>query len=157
MRGKAAIGPALCALMIIVVTGCAVNQLPAYETVRDETESAMQLIVDELPTDSAVKDLTVSAPFACEEGGVFFTGHWFVTPPQGFDTQAFIEELPRTLSSDFSEEPTKVPTSYPSVSLRASDGSNVSVDVSDVDPDANPGINILALSRCAQDPDDGNS
>ena len=74
-----------------------------------------QLIVDELPNGSEVEDLTASAPFACAEGGVFFTGHWFVTPPQGFDTREFIETLPSTLSYDFAVEPTEVPTSYPSV------------------------------------------
>ena len=154
MRRSLVTGSALCAL-IIAMTGCSVNQLPTYETVQTETESAMHLIVDELPNGSEVEDLTASAPFACAEGGVFFTGHWFVTPPQGFDTREFIETLPSTLSYDFAVEPTEVPTSYPSVSLRTSDGSDVSMDVSDVDPDSNPGINILALSRCAQDPGDG--
>ncbi len=135
--------------LALTMTGCTVNQLlPTYDEVRGETEAAMQAIVDEMPADSQVDDLTDDSPFTCgDAGGVFFTGHWFVHAPDGFDTEHFISVLPELLGPEFVEEEGGIDVSYPLVRLRTVDTA-VALDVSESEGD----VNILATSRCAQDP-----
>ncbi|WP_447943794.1 hypothetical protein [Microbacterium aurum] len=137
----------------LLVTGCGATQLPTYEQVTDETTTAMQAIADQMPPGSEIEDVTVPTPYTCgpSSDGVFFTGHWFVHATDGFDTRAFIESLPENLGDGFTVLPPGVEISYPGVLLRAQND-NVRIDVSNPNEDEYPGIDILAMSRCAQEP-----
>ena len=139
-------------VLVLTVTGCTMQQLPTYDVVRAETTAAMQQVVDQLPAESVVDDRTDPTPYGCGDGGVLFTGHWEVHVPDGFDTRAFIEELPERVAEDFVKEKLGGPYSFPLISLRAKDDSQVSLDISNGDPENLPKVNILALSRCAQPP-----
>lgn len=112
----------------------------------------MQRVADQLPADSVVDGLTDATPYACSNGGVFFTGHWLVTPPDNFDTSQFVADLPGRLGSEFAEQESNLGHTYPAVELRATDESNVSVTVSGSPDGDAPLIDILAMSRCAQEP-----
>ncbi len=151
-RGLAAV---IAATLAVGLAGCTV-QLPTYDQVRSETEAAMQDIVDAMPEGSVVDDRTVPTPFACGDGrGVFFTGHWEVHPPEGFDTRGFIETLPETLGDGYEEQEVGVAVDYPLVRLVALEHGGTGLDVSGLDADTDdPLVNIVATSRCAQDPED---
>ena len=149
---RAAVKVIALSVLVLTMTGCAMQQLPTYDVVRSETTAAMQQVVDQLPADSVVDDRTDPTPYGCDGGGVLFTGHWEVQVPDGFDTRAFIEELPGRVAENFVKEERGVPHSYPLISLRTKGDSEVSLDVSNRDPENLPKINILALSRCAQAP-----
>ena len=79
------------ALVAVALSGCTAEQLPSYEHARDQTTSVMQRVLDEVPPGSVKEDLTDDESFACGSAdGVFFTGHWGVYPPAGFDTEGFV-------------------------------------------------------------------
>lgn len=144
-----------CVTIAALMTGCTMTSLPTYDDVRDETESAMQQIADTMPEGSRVEDLTVATPTICGGGadGVFFTGHWFVHGPDGFDTDSFITELPTKVAADFTEEESGVAVSFPADRLR-SHPAGVGIDVTNSTAGEYPGIEILATSPCAKDPAD---
>lgn len=140
------------AMLAVGAVGCSA-QLPAYEEVRSETEAAMQDVVDALPEGSTVDDRTDPTPFACSDGGAFFTGHWEVHPPQGLDTRELLESLPEGLGDGYREQDVAVTVDYPLVRLVALDHGGAGLDVSGIDVDTDdPIVNIVATSRCAREP-----
>lgn len=138
------------ALVAFVLSGCSGETLPTYDAARAEAEAAMQRVVDQLPADSRVVDTTDLTPYACSDGGGFFTGHWLVTPSTDFDTVQFVEDLPSRLADEFATQTPQVAHSYPVVELRTATG--VSVTVSGSPNGEPPVVDILGMSRCAQGP-----
>ena len=127
--------------------------LPQYSTVQQEAEAAMQAVVDQLPPGTTVDDHSDDSPFACSDGGFFFTGHWAADPGDGFDIESFISTLPDELGGDFVViEPALKPT-FPQVELNATDLGNTTVTVSQGFNEMAHVVDILAMSRCAEDPD----
>lgn len=144
---------AFAAVLIAVLTGCSMRPLPPYQAVEDETKAAMQRVVDLLPSGTRVDDLTVSAPYACgDKDGVFFTGHWGVYPPAGFDNVRFVDQLPSQMGSDFERRETGVVLGAGNTRLASTGEESVHLDVTAVDVDGVRAIDILGLSRCAQAP-----
>lgn len=152
MRGtavRACVRLGAVALVAVALSGCTAEQLPSYEHARDQTTSVMQRVLDEVPPGSVKEDLTDDEPFACGSvDGVFFTGHWGVYPPAGFDTEGFVENLLGELGPGFEEQDT---TAASTVRFRSvEDG--VLTTVRAVETDDGPAIDILATSPCAQEP-----
>ncbi len=137
---------------MVALSGCAPAPLPTYETVRGEAQSAMQRVVDELPTDLPVEKSPADTPFGCEGDGVFYTGQWTIPTPPGFDGQSFVDGLPAALGSDFRVEQTGLDLSYPSVSFIATGYANSTLDVSVLSRDEEVVVDVLSTSRCAQPP-----
>lgn len=139
---------------LVSLAGCQATQLPTYEEVRTETEAAMQRIVDELPEGSTVEDLTNDTPFACNEGSsaVFFTGHWAVITPDGFDRVGFVEGLPDVLGPGFEQRESQIDTGPGSVKLRTTGEDDVHLSATAVEDGQVQAVDILAMSRCAQEP-----
>lgn len=142
----------LLAAAALALTGCAPTPLPTYETVRGEVQSAMQRVVDELPAGLPVDKNPSDSPFGCERDGVFYTGQWTITTPDGFDGQAFVDGLPEALGEDFLVEEPRLELSYPAVSFIATGYANSTVDVSVLTRDEGVVVDILSLSQCAQSP-----
>lgn len=142
----------LLAATALALTGCAPTPLPTYETVRGESQSAMQRVVDELPTGLRVDKNPSDKPFGCSGDGVFYTGQWTIETPEGFDGQAFVDELPKALGEDFRVEETRLELSYPAVSFIATSYQNSTLDVSVLTRDERVVVDILSTSRCAQPP-----
>lgn len=143
---------ALLATAALALAGCAPTPLPTYETVRGESQSAMQRVVDELPTGLRVEKNPSDQPFGCSGDGVFYTGQWTIETPEGFDGQAFVDGLPEALGEDFLVEETRLELSYPAVSFIATGYANSTVDVSVLTRDEGVVVDILSTSRCAQPP-----
>jgi len=128
--------------------------LPTYQVVEDETKAVMQRVVDLLPQGTRVDDLTASSPYACgDKGGVFFTGHWGVYPPPGFDNMSFVDQLTSQMGSDFERRETGVSLGAESARIATTGEDKIHLDVTAVDVDGTPAIDMLGLSRCAQAPD----
>ena len=150
-----ALATTVVAVSAIVLTGCSMQSLPTYDEIRGETQNAMQRIVDELPSESRVEDLTTGTPFTCGDGKrVFFTGHWAVYPPDGFDNVTFVDGLPETLGADFTRIEGAIDKGPGSVKLGTTDASDVRLDATVVDVVGTSAIDILATSRCGQGPSD---
>lgn len=143
---------AILAATALALTGCASTPLPTYDTVRGESQSAMQRVVDELPAGLSVDKNPSDKPFGCSGDGVFYTGQWTVETPEGFDGQAFVDELPEALGEDFLVEETRLELSYPAVSFIATGYSNSTVDVSVLTRDEGVVVDLLSTSQCAQLP-----
>lgn len=143
---------ALLAAAALALTGCAPTPLPTYETVRGESQSAMQRVVDELPAGLRVEKNPSDEPFGCSGDGVFYTGQWTIETPEGFDGQAFVDELPEALGQDFVVEETRLELSYPAVSFIATGYADSTVDVSVLTRDEDIVVDLLSTSRCAQPP-----
>lgn len=143
---------ALLAAAALTLTGCAPTPLPTYETVRGESQSALQRVVDELPAGLRVDKNPSDKPFGCSGDGVFYTGQWTIETPEGFDGQAFVDELPEALGEDFLVEETGLDLNYPAVSFIATGYANSTVDVSVLTRDEEVVVDILSTSRCAQPP-----
>ena len=143
---------ALLAAAALALTGCAPTPLPTYETVRSQAQAAMQRVVDELPTGLRVDKNPSDEPFGCSGDGVFYTGQWTIETPEGFDGQAFVDELPEALGEDFLVEETRLELSYPAVSFIATGYSNSTLDVSVLTRDEGVVVDILSTSQCAQPP-----
>ncbi|MFF8186961.1 hypothetical protein ACF044_06825 [Microbacterium sp. NPDC016588] len=152
MKRRYAIAVTLLAAAVSTMTGCTMNELPSYDTVRGEAQGAMQRVVDELPADLPIEKSPVDTPFGCEGDGVFYTGQWTVPTPPGFDGQNFVDGLPDALGSDFLVEETGLDLSYPSVSFIATGYANSTLDVSVISRDEEIVVDILSTSRCAQPP-----
>lgn len=148
-----AIATTVLVLATVFLAGCSMQSLPTYDEIRDETQDAMQRIVDELPSGSRVEDLTTGSAFTCGDGkGVFFTGHWVVYAPDGFDNVTFVDGLPETLGADFARIKGAIDKGPGSVKLGTTDASNVRLDATVVDVDGMTAVDILATSRCGRDP-----
>ncbi|WP_128217406.1 hypothetical protein [Microbacterium enclense] len=143
---------ALLAAGALILTGCAPTPLPSYETVRGQAQSAMQRVVDELPTGLEIAKNPSDEPFGCSGDGVFYTGQWTIATPEGFDGQAFVDRLPDALGEEFLVEETGLDLNYPSVSMIATGYMNSTLDVSVLTRDEGVVVDILSTSRCAQDP-----
>lgn len=143
---------ALLAAAALTLTGCAPTPLPTYETVRSEAQSAMQRVVDELPTGLRVDKNPSDKPFGCSGDGVFYTGQWTIETPEGFDGQAFVDGLPAALGEDFVVEETRLKLSYPAVSFIATGYKDSTLDVSVLTRDEGVVVDLLSTSQCAQPP-----
>lgn len=106
------------ALVAFVLSGCSGRNVADVRCgACAEAEAAMQRVVDQLPADSRVVDTTDLTPYACSDGGGFFTGHWLVTPSTDFDTVQFVEDLPSRLADEFRRRRHKLSTVIRSLSF----------------------------------------
>lgn len=136
----------------LLLTGCAtMTELPPYDTVRDETNAAIQAIADQLPDTTRVTEGT-DKPFHCEEDGVFYTGKLVLFQPDDFDGAAFIEELPEQLGSDFAIRDIGIESETPDAHFVATAHGGATVSVAAGETDGEQWIDITALSRCAEPP-----
>ncbi|SIR95071.1 hypothetical protein [Microbacterium sp. RURRCA19A] len=143
---------ALLTAAALALTGCTPTPLPTYDTVRGEAQAAMQRVVDELPAGLRVDKNPSDKPFGCSGDGVFYTGQWTIETPEGFDGQAFVDELPEALGEDFRVEETRLELSYPAVSFIGTGYANSTVDVSVLTREERVVVDLLSTSRCAQPP-----
>lgn len=135
----------------LIVTGCSVTALPLYNTVRDESLSALQSVVDALPNDAEVSDGGTEQPYPCD-GGYFYTGYWTVRLPTDFDTAKFVDELPGSLGEDFELDAVQGPTGI-SAKIVATHHNNTGVVISDRSTADARILDLLSTSRCAQSPE----
>lgn len=83
---------------------------------------------------------------------MFYTGHWAAYPGDDFDGQAFIDALPGQLGDEWTVNKDVVPISRPNVAIESD---TVSLDVWIVtDDDGELAVDILAISRCGQLPEE---
>ena len=127
--------------------------LPTYDTVRDETEAAIQRIADEFPPGTRMVPHPEQSPYGCGGGGVMYTGHWDIYPAPGFDAARFIDDLPDKLGEGFVVDDLGVDTNFPLVSLVADAYGGAGIDVSTGSIDGADFVDIIGLSRCAQPPE----
>ena len=142
----------LIASAALTTTGCTMAQSPTYNTVSEETQAAMQRIVDEMPPGTRVSPRPEQEPYGCDGDSVLYTGHWDVFAGPGFDGQKFVDELPDALAEDFVEEQTGLDLDFPAVSFIATGYGNTGINVSVGEVDGETVVDILATSRCAQPP-----
>lgn len=159
MRARTPLVVLAATLLVTSLAGCTMNQLPTYDEVQNETFAAMQGIVDALPEGSHIKDKSDTEPFGCggsvvapdSSKGVFFTGHWAVYTPDGYDVQGFIDAMPGVLGDGYKTDPNVVPVGRTQADVvSVNHGIGISLDA--FKTDAGSGIDILAISRCAQKP-----
>lgn len=135
----------------LLLTGCTMTKLPTYDTVRDETTAAIELIADQLPETTRVQDIP-NEPYGCENDSVLYTGHWVLFQPAGFDGEAFIDALPDQLGEDFVVRDLGIESSRPNVHFIATAHGETQVGVATGETDGEPWVDITALSRCAEPP-----
>ena len=142
------------------------TQLPSLAEVKDESHDVMEPIVELLPEPTA-RDWGAGSLMTCGDmfatgpvdrsAGFFYTGHWSLWMPGDFDGEAFIEGLPAALGDDYVVmlERGSVPNPDPHVDLRHVE-TRIPVYVTFVvdDDTGEKIIDIRALSRCAEHPDD---
>jgi hypothetical protein len=132
----------------VLLAGCV--PLQTYEEAKEKTHAAMQHIVDQLPANVEIEDMTLDKPGPCAGDGGSYTGQWFATVDDGFDGAAFIETLPGKLPRSFREFDSGVEWSSPDVNF-FHDAAYISVEF--YDRRGYHGVFISAISRCAQLPD----
>ncbi|MDQ1218434.1 hypothetical protein [Microbacterium arborescens] len=135
------------------VTGCSSPTLPTYDTVRAETEAAIQRIADELPAGARFSPRPEGSPYGCDSGGVMYTGQWDMYPAPGFDGGRFIETLPDQLGDGFTVEELGFDPGFPALGLIADAYGGTGINVSVGSIDGADVVGITALSRCAQPPE----
>lgn len=136
---------------------------PSYATVREETNAAMQEIVDQLPLDAVTVPRAEQEPYSCgdtlslgsgDSDSYFYTGNWDITLPDGFDVPAFIDQLPTLLGDGWGTQELSTDPASASVYLVQNE-TNVTVDV--IDTSAQDGststLNLTGISRCGVNPD----
>ncbi|MGZ0068267.1 hypothetical protein [Microbacterium arborescens] len=138
---------------LFVTTGCSVNTLPTYDTVRDETEAAIQRIADELPPGTRAVPRPEQSPYGCSGERVMYTGHWDIYPSPGFDGADFIERLPDLLGDDFTREELEIDPGIPAASFIADAYGGTGINISVAAKHGETIVDITALSRCAQPPE----
>ena len=129
------------------------EELPTYDTVRGETNAAMQLISDQLPDTTHVTE-GPDRPYHCEENGMFYTGKWVLFQPDDFDGEAFVDDLPAQLGEEFEVRDIGIESSQPAVHFIATDHGDTLISVAAGETDGEQWIDITALSRCAEPPAD---
>ena len=123
-----------------------------YDLVQEETTNAMQRVVNELPP-GFTKEKKSREPYACEVGGVLYTGYWDLETTEPFDGEQFVADLPGLVGDDLQVNNGGLPASNTLISLVAPSYGNTVMNVSTGVVDGKAGISITALSRCAQDPE----
>lgn len=129
------------------------TQLPSYDTVRAETEAAIQRIADELPAGARFSPRPEGSPYGCDSGGVMYTGQWDIYPAAGFDGRRFIETLPDRLGDGFTVEDLGFDPGFPALGLIADAYGGTGMNVSVGSIDGADVVGITAISRCAQPPE----
>lgn len=138
------------AILLVALTGCGPAQ-PTYTELRQQTRELMQEVVDVLPADSTVADISTEVEYACDDGsGSFYTGNWTITTPE-LDADAFIQSLPEVLGEGWRENSHAMQSERPSVALVHGD---TLVRVSILDEEEIPTVRLIAISPCGQ-PTDG--
>lgn len=133
-----------------VAVGCA-PQLPTWDDIRAETNATMQEVVDLLPTEVVVDDLTNSRPYGCERG-VMYTGHLDIDPGPHFDIPAFIESLDDTLPEGFEPRTSQVRVSFARALFTAEPHGSTLLNVTENTAGGRNTIDVLAISRCGEPP-----
>lgn len=147
---------------VLGLGGCGVNE-PTYDTVREEVVSSLDRVVAVIPDPKEVAPQPEGEPYSCGDPlllsnrkGAFFTGHWFVYVPEGFDIDAFIETLPGLLGEDWEVRDTQIEVSFANVDVLYKP-LGVTVSVEDALAGDRPAVELLAISRCGLLPDDTRS
>lgn len=134
------------AVLLLMLAACA-PALPSYDTVREETRSAMQLVVDQLPAGTEVEDDSTEEPYGCSQDGVMYTGHWVAFPGDDFDGPGFIDAIPSALGDEWTVDEDAVLPSGPAVNLESD---QVSLSIAVVDDDGAVAVDILGISQCGE-------
>ncbi|WP_143738864.1 hypothetical protein [Microbacterium sp. Yaish 1] len=134
----------------MMMSACAA-QLPTWDDIRAETNATMQEVVDLLPPEVVVDDLTNSRPYGCERG-VMYTGHLDIDPGPHFDIPAFIESLDDTLPEGFEPRTSQVRVSFARALFTAEPYGSTLLKVTENTAGGRNTIDVLAISRCGEPP-----
>ncbi|MDQ1218436.1 hypothetical protein QE411_003291 [Microbacterium arborescens] len=134
----------------MMMSACA-SQLPTWDEVRAETQATMQEVVDLLPAEVVVDDMTDPTPYGCENG-VMYTGHLDIDPGPDFDIPAFIESLDDTLPEGFEPRTSQVRVSFARALFTAEPYGSTLLKVTENTAGGRNTIDVLAISRCGEPP-----
>lgn len=133
--------------------GCGLNE-PTYENVREEVITSMDQVAAVIPDPKEVAPEPEGEPYSCGDPlllsnreGAFFTGHWFIYVPEGFDIDAFVEMLPSLLGEDWEVRDSQIQVSFANVDVFYKP-LGVTVSVEDALTGDRPALELLAISRC---------
>ncbi|MCM3614286.1 hypothetical protein M3672_07500 [Microbacterium enclense] len=148
--------------IVVGTTGCSIGQ-PSYAVVREEALGSLDRVVAVIPDPKEVAPLPEGDPYPCDDPllpatgeGAFFTGHWLVHVPEGFDIDAFVDTLPELLGEDWEERDPGFEVSFANVDVLYKP-LGLTVSVEDARADGPPALELLVLSRCGTLSDDDRS
>lgn len=142
----------IAALMIMTGCGMTAQNMPTYETARNDTIAAMQRVVDEVPAAGEVWRRELSAPAPCGDG-VSYSATWAVPVTEDFDAEGFVLGLESALGGDFELEG-ESPTDSVGLYFNAPAFGDSGVGVTAMSSENGPFIDLIGTSRCAQKPAD---
>lgn len=145
------------ATMIAALTflgGCAPQDRPTYDQVRQETLDALGQVVDLIPSHGDIERTPEFPPYGCEDDllfssarGAFFTGQWVVAVEEDFDIAQFVDEIPGILPGDWTEQDLGVPTKEPFVYM-VRKSPRMTLTIEETTLDSRKAVELLAMSRC---------
>lgn len=151
------LGGVLAVLTGLGTSGC-VPQItpPSYTQVVDETEEALNEIVEQVDGPKTVLRLPDIDPYPCDdpligghESGYFYTGNWEVHLDAGSDVDHVVVSLLSRLGEEWREYDVGLPPRTDSIHI-IKDETAVKVAVVAVDDPSAPAVRLTAISRCGE-------